>query len=416
MSSAPRVKGGVWSLGPSVYLPSLLFGIGQGAIAPAIALSAHALGATLAVSSLVVALLGLGRIVGDVPAGVLVTKIGERRLMLIASAVAMVALFVCATATTVWVLCIGITCTGLCTAVWGLARHTYLAEVIPYENRGRALSTLGGTQRIGVFIGPFLGAIVMAPLGIAGAYWVHIVMAAATAITLLIFRDPPIEHPVHVHVDGAVANLGTLAVVRQHLPVLRTLGMGALMISAVRASRQVIIPLWADQIHLAPVTTSIIFGLSGAVDMLLFYPGGLAMDRFGRRPLVVLSMLCLGVAHLILPLTTNAVSLAAVAMFMGFGNGMGSGINMTIGADASPAANRGTFLGAWRLLSDFGNGAGPLVISGIVALSALGPAALVMGGLAGVCAIGMARWLPRGRPGSRRPPPGVDESPGPDPA
>jgi hypothetical protein len=47
-------------IAPSVYLPALLYGIGQGAIAPVIAVSATHLGATPAVAGVVVAAAGLG--------------------------------------------------------------------------------------------------------------------------------------------------------------------------------------------------------------------------------------------------------------------------------------------------------------------------------------------------------------------
>jgi hypothetical protein len=54
------------SVAPSVYLPSLLYGIGQGAIAPVIALSALELGASVGVASLVVGAVGLGQLLADV--------------------------------------------------------------------------------------------------------------------------------------------------------------------------------------------------------------------------------------------------------------------------------------------------------------------------------------------------------------
>ncbi len=43
-----------------VYGPSLLFGLGEGAILPVIALSARGLGASVAMAALVVTLIGIG--------------------------------------------------------------------------------------------------------------------------------------------------------------------------------------------------------------------------------------------------------------------------------------------------------------------------------------------------------------------
>ena len=182
-------------------------------------------------------------------------------------------------------------------------------------------------------------------------------------------------------------------VVRRHLPVFRTLGAGSLLVNAVRASRQVVLPLWADHVGLGPAQASLLFGLSGAMEVLMFYPGGLAMDRFGRRWVVTVSMGGLGAALALLPLATTPLTLAAAAAVMGLSNGLSSGLNMTIGADLSPAVGRPVFLGAWRLCTDIGNGLGPVAVSAVSAATALAPAAVVMGGTAGLCAVLMRRWL-----------------------
>ena len=60
---------------------------------------------------------------------------------------------------------------------------------------------------------------------------------------------------------------------------------------------------------------------------------------------------------------------------MGLGNGISAGIVMTLGADASPSKARAQFLAGWRLCSDLGNAAGPLLISAISAVATLAVAA-----------------------------------------
>ncbi len=380
----------------SVYLPSVLYGVGQGAIAPVVALSARELGAGIGTAGVVVALTGVGQIVGDLPAGQLAARHGERWAMLGATALAAVALVGCALAPSVLVLGAAVFALGLTGAVWGLARQAYLTEAVPVALRARALSTLGGSHRIGMFAGPFVGALAIDRWGIASAYWVHVVAAAAACAALLAL--PEVDR--RAGASGGVRPR-LAAVVRAHLPVLRTLGLGVLLVGAVRASRQVAVPLWAEHLGLSPAATSVLFGVSGAVDMLLFYPAGHVMDRFGRAFVAVPSMVVLGVAHLLLPLSTGTSSLLAVAVLMGLGNGMGSGIVMTLGADASPDVGRAQFLGAWRLCADAGGAAGPLAISAVAAVAALGPAVLVMGGVSLVGAALLARWAPRFDPAGR---------------
>lgn len=392
MSDTPQVAVSLRSLAPSVFLPAVLYGIGQGAIAPVIVLAARELGASVGVAGLIVALVGIGQLIGDLPAGAFTAVVGERRAMILAVGFVSIALIICILATEVWMLGAAIAATGIAGAVWGIARHAYLTEVVPYELRARAMSTLGGTHRIGMFVGPFLGAAAMTRWGTDGAYGVHLVAAVAAAVLLAALPEPPHRAP---RSSAHEAAGGTFRVLRDHLPLFRTLGVGALLVGALRASRQVVIPLWGDHLGLDATTISLIFGIAGGVDMALFYPAGKAMDRFGRTFVAVPCMLVMAVAHLILPLSHDAKTLLLVALLIGLGNGMGSGIIMTLGSDVSPATGRSQFLGGWRLCADLGNAGGPVLLSAVTVVAGLAPAVIGMGALGFVGAWALKRWIPR---------------------
>lgn len=382
------------SVGVAVYLPSLLFGIGQGAVVPLVALSAAARGASVGMAALAVSIMGIGKLLGDIPAGSLAARVGERRAMLLATVVVVGGLVLCLATSGIALLCLGLGLVGVASAVWSLARQVYLTEVIPYRMRGRALSMLGGMQRIGLVVGPLLAAALIGPLGLASGYWVHVAMAVLASGVLVLVPDraagpvPAGDEPA-----GHSGGPSPAGVVRRNLRVFGTLGVGSLMISAVRTARQVVLPLWADQIGMSPAATSLLFGLSGAMEIAMVYPGGLAMDRLGRRWVVTVSMTGLGLSLLAIPLAGTPLVLAALAVLMGLANGLSSGVNMTIGADASPVVGRQVFLGAWRFCTDLGNGLGPVVISVVSAVSALAPASMVIGGTAVGCAVLMRRWL-----------------------
>ena len=70
------------------YGPTLASGAAAGAVLPVAALRAHQdLGADLATAGLVVALIGIGQLVGALPAGALVARLGERRALTLGAAV-----------------------------------------------------------------------------------------------------------------------------------------------------------------------------------------------------------------------------------------------------------------------------------------------------------------------------------------
>lgn len=371
-----------------VFLPVVVFETGLGAVLPIIALTAVDLGATAAGAGVVVALLAVGQILGDVPAGAVAARLGDRRAMLLAATAAIGVLTVAALATSLLVLGMSLLTMGAINAVFMLARHSYLAETTPVMQRARVLSTLGGLHRVGTFIGPFVGAGIVHLTGLRGSYWLAVGTSVATV--LVIAAVPDVERT-----RSPAVRTSTRAVLRDHRHLLATLGLAVLMVGAVRASRQVVLPLWSEHLGLAPATTSIVFGISGAVDMLLFYPAGWLMDRRGRLWTAVPSMLVLGAGLLVLPLSTDLLTIAVVAMVIGFGNGMGAGILMTIGADVAPPGARAQFLGLWRLCQDSGGAGGPLLVAAGAAMGSLAVGTAAMGVIGIVSAGALARWVPR---------------------
>jgi hypothetical protein len=81
-------------------------------------------------------------------------------------------------------------------------------------------------------------------------------------------------------------------------------------------------------------------------------------------------------------------------VLLGFGNGISSGVNMTLGADLAPAVGRAEFLGVWRVLGDIGTAGGPLAVAGVTAALTLGDASVTVGVLGLAAAAYVARFVP----------------------
>jgi MFS family permease len=387
------------SVAASAFLPALVFEIGNGAIAPIIALTALANGASPAIAAFALALLGIGQILGDLPAGALADRIGDRHAMVVAAGVAFVAVLGCYFSRSVYLLGGSLIVIGMATSTYYLGRQSYLTGIIAPHMRARVMSTLGGSHRIGLFIGPFIGAAAIHFGGMRSAYLVSLASCVAAALCLLLIPDVPApeEHPPVVRGETS-----SLQMLRIHRRLFATLGTAVVLVGAVRAARQTVIPLWAEHLGLNAEQTSVIFGIASAVEMLMFYPAGKVMDLHGRLAVALPAMIILSGAMITMPLTTGPVSLGVVAVIMSFGNGIGSGIMQTIGADVCPADDRTSFLAVWRLFNDSGNAAGPVVVSVVASLATLAAGIAVVGGVGLVAAAALGRWVPRFSPFATR--------------
>jgi len=379
------------SIALPAFGPSAIWSIGAGAVLPVVALSARGLGASVGLAALFVGITTLSEFAAAIPAGVLVERIGERRALVAAGALDALACALALVAPTLWVLGVAVLLMGPTGAVFLLARQSYLTAAAPVHLRARAMSTLGGVTRIGLFVGPLIGAPVVAHWGPQAAFAVAVVAGLLAALLALLTPDLGAHHE---ELTTERERVPVRRVVRQNRRVLLTVGLGVLAIGLARSSRVVVVPLWAEHVGLTAAQTSLVFAAAALVEVVLFYPAGTVMDRHGRVWVAVPVTVLLGLGLVALPFTTTLAGVGALALLMGVGNGLGSGIVMTLGADAAPSVGRAPFLGVWRLFSLVGHNGASIVVAAVAAVATIGVASVAVGLLTLAGGAWLARWLP----------------------
>ncbi len=378
------------SLVLTVYAPTLLMGIGQSAVLAFVPLLARDLGASIGIASLVFAMRGLGVMIFDVPAGLVLARLGARATMLLSIVLVGAFAALAAASANSAQLAAASFLLGGATSLWTLARIGIVSAAAPVEQRGRALSLVGGSQRIGNFIGPVLGGLIAQFAGLPAALLLQSGGAVVTFVIVYLF----LRQGQRVSATAEVGSIGLVQMLRDHRHAFLTAGMAILALQILRQARGVLLPLWGDVLALEPAQIGLVIGLASVIDMMLFYPVGVIMDRLGRKWSAVPSLLLLSVTIALVPLTDSFVALLAVGLASGLGNGLGAGIGMTFGADLAPPERQGEFLGVWRFVTDIGTSGGPFLVAAIAGVATLGVACVVTGGVGLVGAAVMAFLAP----------------------
>jgi MFS family permease len=369
-----------------VYVPSLLMAVSQEALTILLPLYMLDIGASPAFAALVVGLRGIGVLLFDVPAGMLVARFGDKPVLLGGLALILTGFALLGFTTEPALVGFAAVALGSGHAAWMLGRQSYLADVCAPQELGRAIAAMAGLQRGGALFGPFAGGALAGIAGFPVAFAVGAASAVVAGATVVAFARAVPPHASH---DASFK--GTVEVLRAHGRVLATAGSSALVLQLMRASRQLLIPLFGQAVGLSVTTIGLVYSLAAVVDIALFYPSGVLADRLGRKWSAVPSMALFALGLALLPLSSGFYSLLAASVVLGFANGIGTGVVMIIGADLARASGRhGQFLGLWRLIGDVGISGAPLLVGTIVEAASLAAASLTVAGLGVAGALVMA--------------------------
>lgn len=361
-----------------LYLPAMLLGIPAQASLVLLPLYVLHLGGSASVAAGIIGARALGMVVMDVPAGMMAARFGDKNIMLFAIAglgLAHLAFALCGEIVWLYVIAFFYGAGG---SSFLLGRMSYVTDTLAVSQRGRVIAMLAGSMRASALIGPALGAIIAQQFGYDWAFFAGSFLAFSSWFCVKYFAEPETQKQDYVPLNR-VTRIAT-----EHLYTFATAGTAAVLFMLLRSARTVLVPLIGSAISLDTQTIGIIVSISAVIDVVMFYPAGVMMDKYGRRFTAIPSSILFTIALSLLSLTQGFWSLLAVSVFLGFANGLSTGIVMTLGTDLAPPHQRAAFLGLWRLLTDLGTAAGPVVVGAVAVIAPLGVAALAVGGIGAV--------------------------------
>ncbi len=361
----------IWAwLFMDIYLPSIIAAIARGMLSISLPLFLIASSLDPVYVGLGAAAISIGNMAMDMPGGYLLRAVGEKRLMRISLAVVMLSSLGMALLLNPWAVILFTIFFGAGRSMWLLSRRYVITYYIPYSYRGRASSFIGMSERLGSFIGP---AIVSMIVGY-GYQWVFLACSIIASIAVIpnIFSKEyylaklnNIESPrvgvEHNRKEGDEPGVSFIAIA----------SMANIAIQGVRSSRNILLTLIGKHLSLSDSSVSLVASISGVLDVIGAYPAGVLMDRRGRTVAAVVSFSIMALGFILLAFSSNEHMFLLASMVIGLGNGLGSGMLITVGADIGSRMeiSRGAvFLSIWQFIGDLGSAIFPIAIGFISSL------------------------------------------------
>ncbi len=375
-----------------VYLPSFFVFASRSLFIPLIPLYAMELGASEAAASLIMGLSTISQLLIDFPSGYLMEKIGEKLSMQLSVVLYIVAVLISGIFHNLLFLALTLFLQGFATSMWLISVMSYIRKHSAVSNRGRFLSGVGGIMRLGRIISPVVAGYIAESFGY---FYLFFISATFFSVALgLTFIVPYTRiRTVKKEVNGDTCSKEKfgfrtlITVIRDSKDVLLSTGVTMLVLGMIRNSYQIVLPIFGKSVGLSMSYIGSIMGLLSAGGLLMVIPAGFVMDKLGRKWSLGICMVAISLGMGLMPIFNSVTGYIVLAALVGIGNGMGSGINMTIGSDVARGKNIGAFLGLWRLLSDTGRMSAPLLLGLFTGIFSFGLSMI------GVSIIGLAGAL-----------------------
>jgi len=375
-----------------VYVPTALLSAGAGMLIPTVPLYALTLQEAFVLVSFAVAAEKIGTMLGDVPSGMMLDRIGRKRSMLVGTVAIAIGTIGVALIPSYWALLVLRFVAGVGSSMWNISRMAHLVSATTPRDRGKVLASYGGISRIGTFAGPGVGGLIALAYGLTAPFIAAGLLALAAALVAVRFIPSDTPRAAAKGHRAAWRALGTLA--RAQWRDLATAGSAQFCSSVMRQGRHVVVPLYgATVLGLDVAQVGGLVTLSAAIDMCLFLPAGIISDRLGRKFASVPCFTIMGLGMALIPFAADYTGLMIAVSVIGLGNGLGSGAMLTLGADLAPDEGTGEFLGVWRMIGDTGQTSGPVIVGALGDVVGLAGAAFALALVGWACAGTLAAFV-----------------------
>ena len=274
-----------------------------------------------------------------------------------------------------------------------------VAHSSPTARISRSIGGLQATQTFSMALGPFVGGVLAAWIGIRNTFFVTAALCLLTLLLfLLLYRDNPHNGSPQTDGDNPKTREGLSSLLR--LPNLKVVAILLLAVTVIERSFAPAIPLFVTSLSANEVQAAglagLILSLSAFGESLAAWFSGRRMSRSSPRRLLLLR-LGFGLAFcLALTLATNAAQLLVLRVSQAFLAGGTLTIAYSLASRVIPNQRRASGFGLLSSFTMMGNAFGP-ILAGLVASIHLDWVFLGDGILYGLVGLMVYRRIGKGR-------------------
>lgn len=338
--------------------------LGFGSIVPVVPLYAQSFGVSQSLIGLTIAVYGFARFAASVPTGWMADLFGRRWSLAAGGFVTVLGNLVCGLAPSYEIFLLGRLISGSGAAMVLVSGQIILADITTPERRGRTMAIYQGVFLFAVGFGPLPGGLLAEYGGLAFPFFVYSVLGGAAALIAL----ARLEETRHYRVvdEGEEVQPGFFGQIK-----LITADTAFLLVCLVSFAQFFartgaifnLVPVRAENVMgLSP--TQIGFGLAfvSIVSLILAYPSGYLVDRFGRKTVIVPSTL-ISAGGLAMFAVDGAFGWFLISCFFwAVGGGLAGAAPAAYAADVAPKGMQAAAMGTYRMMADTGYVFGPALL------------------------------------------------------
>lgn len=236
-------------------------------------------------------------------------RFGRRPVMAVGMVVFALSLLLVAQVSTVWALAAALVISGLIKVIYDPAMQSYLGDAVPYHQRGKALAATEFSWAGAFLLGaPTVGWLIQRGGWQAPFFWLAV---GGLIAAVLIWRIlPPAQHG-----ERRLVKLShTWQVLRQN----RVIWAAVLFVTLEMVANEIFFIIYGDWMEDSFGLTLTGLGLATTVIGVAELSGeviaGFSVDRFGKRPVVIMSGLLAAVAYFLISYTAGSLTSALITM------------------------------------------------------------------------------------------------------